>query len=206
MATARADATATLLADGRVLIAGGYDTRTRQVFASAELYDPETGTFTAAGSMASKRFFQGAVALQDGRVLVVGGYSAPYSSGCASCTGILASVELFGPTTGTFSPAGSTADGRYGAAAAQLQDGRVLVVEGFSQGSNLTTTGELYDPKTGAYSTTRSMADGQNGHIATLLQGGLVLITGGHDASGDSTASAEVFVPAPWRPPAAATP
>ena len=105
MATARVGHTATLLPDGRVLIAGGYGS-SGNVLASAELYDPKTGTFSPTGSMATVRDGHTATLLPDGRVLIAGGADAPDDGLAAN---ILASAELYDPKTGTFSPAGSMA-------------------------------------------------------------------------------------------------
>jgi len=72
MGTPRNDLTATLLSDGRVLIAGGLDARDASM-ASAEIYDPKTDTFSPTGSMRAARFGQTATLLSDGRVLIAGG-------------------------------------------------------------------------------------------------------------------------------------
>ncbi len=96
MTAARFYQTATLLADGRVLVAGGGgDYTNRQFLATAEIYDPTTGTFSPTGPMTAARTYHTATLLANGRVLVTGGYGdlAP-----------LASAELYDPTTGTFSP------------------------------------------------------------------------------------------------------
>jgi hypothetical protein len=81
----RADHTATGLADGTVLVAGGPGPG-----ASAEIYDPATGTFSPTGSMATGRIYHTATGLADGTVLVAGGYGA------------LASAEIYDPATGTW--------------------------------------------------------------------------------------------------------
>jgi hypothetical protein len=99
MTSSRTYHTATLLADGRVLVAGGGGDYTNREFqASAEIYDPQTGTFRATGSMAEARTYHQANLLADGRVLITGGFGdlAP-----------LASAELYDPTAGIFSPAGT---------------------------------------------------------------------------------------------------
>src|SRR5437660_128069 len=72
LGTARAEHTATLLPDGKVLVAGGY---AAGWLASAELYDPATGTWTVTGSLATARSNDTATLLPDGKVLVAGGYT-----------------------------------------------------------------------------------------------------------------------------------
>jgi N-acetylneuraminic acid mutarotase len=83
LATARTGQTASLLPNGKVLVAGGVDFS--HVFASAELYDPASGTWTATGSLAAARYYDTASLLSDGNVLVAGGHGA----------GTLASAELY---------------------------------------------------------------------------------------------------------------
>jgi phosphatidylserine/phosphatidylglycerophosphate/cardiolipin synthase-like enzyme len=123
MSTARYGQTATLLADGRVLIVGGADGST--VLASAELYDPATGTFSPTGSLTTARYNHTATLLADGRVLIVGGGSISNGAGA-----VLASAELYDPKTSSFSPTGTMSTGRYDHTATLLADGQVLIVGG----------------------------------------------------------------------------
>lgn len=175
MATAREDHTATLLADGRVLIAGGND-YTDHGTASAELYDPTTGAFTSTGSLSTARGFHTATLLLDGRVLIAGGDTGAWSNPGP----FLASAEIYDPAKGIFTPTGSMRVGRFLAAATLLSDGRVLITGGVeNDGSTSLASAELYDPATGTFSPTGSMVDGRVFHTATRLADGRVLVAGG---------------------------
>jgi hypothetical protein len=113
MTTGREGATATLLRDGRVLLAGGGNPSAQ---ASAELYDPASGRWSATGSMTSLHPRGAAALLQDGRVLVTG-----YGTG-----------DVFSPATGTWTATGPMVGpgGLYASAAAPLPDGQVLLAGG----------------------------------------------------------------------------
>ncbi len=186
--------TQTVLADGRVLIAGGYDVNDLPL-ASATIFDPKTNTFSPTGSMGAARGLFTATLLADGRVLVAGG-------GHASWVGIqgapfLASAELYDPKTGTFSPTGSMSTPREDHTATLLRDGRVLIVGGDDATSHGIATAELYDPKTGTFTSTGSMAAPRGLHTATLLADGRVLVAGGETAAWTASPilTAEIYDP-----------
>ena len=205
MATTRYGHTATLLPDGKVLVAGGLSGSTGPdglggtVVASAELYDPVTGTWTNTGSMHARRFQQTATLLSDGKVLVAGGIDGPFGSGTE-----LASAELYDPATGTWTTTGSMHTGRVYQTATLLPDGKVLVAGGFFEpAATPLASAELYDPATGTWTPTGPMGSARYTHTATLLGDGEVLVAGG--AGGPNTGtqsgdgfwkSAEVFHPA----------
>jgi hypothetical protein len=178
MATDRTYHTATLLADGRVLIAGGCtDAFCNHTIASAELYDPKTGSFSPTGSMSTYRANHTATLLSDGRVLVTGGGDPSYQHSYS-----LSSAELYNPKTGTFSATGTMTTARSAHSATLLPDGRVLIAGGCAGGCwdhNPVASAELYDPKTGTFGATGSMSAARDSHAATLLSDGRVLVTGG---------------------------
>jgi Galactose oxidase, central domain len=175
MQVARMDATATLLQDGTVLIAGGMDLTdfTNTFFASAEIYDPATGKFTDTGSMSAARAEATAVRLPDGRVLIAGGL------GCSdpqNCTDVrerwesLKSADIYDPATGKFTRTGSMVDETSAPTAVLLPSGKVLIAA-FKPES------ELYDPAIGQFVRAGKLA-GIGGPItATLLRNGKVLVT-----------------------------
>lgn len=178
----RSGATATLLRNGKVLIAGGTDSLGvvgENIYASAELYDPATGRFTKTGSMAAARVDQTATLLRNGKVLIAGGYGCADPQRCVNVVDSstlvnLASAELYDPTTGKFSPAGSMTSPRDAGAAALLPDGRVLLTEGADN-----SWAELYDPQSGKFTRTGKEIYFDNAS-ATLLPNGKVLVTGGY--------------------------
>ena len=186
MVNARSGHTATLLTNGKVLLAGGNGGNGDFPLA-AELFDPATGEFTATGDMTEERVLHTATLLSDGRVLLAGGNSAGASS---------ATAELFDPTTGTFSLAGNMVYARSGHTATLLTDGKVLLAGGDSGNGNLPLAAELFDPTTGTFATTGSTGTVRAGQTATLLANGKVLVTGGIDANKNILSTAEMYDPA----------
>lgn len=183
MVEAREFHTATPLADGRVLIAGGMVGPDMEPSTSAEIYDPVANAFTATGSMTAVRWDHTATLLHDGRVLIAGGSGVQASPE-------LSSAETYDPATGTFSPTGSMLGPAQ--TATTLADGRVLL-------AGVGAAAQLYDPAHGTFSLTGSMATARVNYTATLLDGGQVLFAGGEMPGGGSSAvlnSAEVYDPA----------
>jgi len=131
MAAARTSHTATLLANGKVLVTGGIANIANGVsLSSAEVYDAVAGTFSATGPMMTVRDSHFAILLANGTVLVAGG-----SFGSAGAF----TAELYSAASGTFTETGGMETGRALAAAVLLTDGRVFV----SGGSDLISS-ELY--------------------------------------------------------------
>ena len=166
------------LPDGKVLVAGGEDTR--RDGNRAALYDPATGTWIATGTMGTPRLEHLAVPLVDGRVLVVGGGFDDQND---------TSAEMYDPDTGTWSATGSMLKPHARFPATLLQDGRVLVGD--------VDRAELYDPGSGTWTVTEKMVMPTAGS-ATLLLDGTVLVAG-------SGGSAELYIPAGVSPPPALT-
>ena len=190
MTTARDGHTATLLPDGKVLVAGGHATSENRSFSSAELYEAGSGTFSPTGSMVQPRMGHTATTVRgDGgvRVLIVGGFDD-------SSQKTTVSAELYDPEAGSFTATGSLSQARFGQTATLLADGRVLVAGGQSRALALNSA-EVYDPRTGAFATTGSMAQSRFGLTATLLPNGQVLVAGGYNAAQMWLASAELYDP-----------
>ena len=159
MITVRNNHTATLLKDGRVLIAGGVDFGRSFPLASAELYDPSTGAFTATSGLAAPRWGHTAALLPDGRVLIVGGTSSSIEEDYPVYA---TTAELYDPATGSFTAIRH--DAGAAGAANLLSNGKVLITGGPSA--------EFYDPQNGIF----TPAGPANGGSVALLKDGRVLI------------------------------
>lgn len=182
MMVARSDATATLLNNGTVLIAGGVQMGT--YLNEAEIYNPATGNFTATSGLNTARDLASAVLLQDGEVLIAGGQNS---------SGLLASAELYDPNTKVFTPTGDLNLARRFAPAVLLQGGTVLIAGGYGTGGSLASA-ELYDPGSGTFTLTGSLNTARRLTSATLLPSGLVLFAGGvNDQGGGVLQSAELY-------------
>jgi len=176
--------TVTLLPDGKVLAVGGRLPGAGGGLVgsnTAELYDPNTDTWTPAQPMSHARQYHTATLQPDGKVLVVGG--EPHN---ASLRG---TAEIYDPGTDIWTPTGMTNLPRNVHTATLLPDGRVLIVGGTHGGLDgpSARTAELYDPATRTWEFTGSMKMSRySGHLASLLETGKVLVAHGHN-TGDVT-------------------
>ena len=180
--------TATLLPDGKVLVAAGADISGGFYFAiaSAELYDPATGTWTVTDSLNTARFSLTATLLPNGKVLAVGG---------ANDVG-LNSAELYDPASGIWRNTASLNNGHSFHTATLLPNGMVLVAAGQDSTNHASANAELYDPATGTWTVTGSLNTARYSHTATLLPDGKVLIVAGRTGSNFGDPSAELYDPA----------
>jgi N-acetylneuraminic acid mutarotase len=188
MTTRRAAHTATLLPDGKVLVAGGF-AGDENSLASAEVFDPATSTFASAGNMNATRAGHTATLLPNRKVLIAGGYNGSY----------LESAELYDPATRAFTPTGRMVTARSGHVATLLNNGKVLLAGGVGTGWTFLADAELYDPTTNTFTATGGMTTARESHTATLLNDGRVLITGGHKGRRPAItiySSAEIYNPA----------
>jgi len=184
MIDARSGHSATLLPDGRVLIAGGMR-RNQDFYRSAELYDPATGRFQRTGEMNLARVGHASVLLTSGKVLIAGGW---IGRGCTD------SAELYDPSTGKFAVIARMTVRRGRPEATLLKNGDVLITGGADHDTpGGISSAEILHAATLTFEAIAPMHYARIAHTATLLSDGRVLIAGGR---GDSvTSSAELFDP-----------
>lgn len=192
MRSARDGHTATLLVNGKVLVAGG--TNNGVALTSAELYNGTTGTWASTGSMHVARTLARAIQLPNGSALVVGGCV----NDCLSAT--TNSAELYNPTSGTFTATGSMVQARAEFAITLLANGQVLVAGGCTAYdangcSSTTNKAEIYNPATGKWTATAVLRAARHAMNATLLASGKVLVAGGATAASDALNSTEIYDP-----------
>jgi hypothetical protein len=180
----RSGHSATLLPDGRVLIAGGMR-RNQEFYRSAEIYDPTTGKFQRTGEMGMARVGHVAILLPSGKVLIAGGW---YGHGSTN------SAELYNPLTGKFSAIADMTTKRGQPSATLLADGDILIAGGADHdGPGGIAAAEVFHTATLAFEAVGSMHYARISHTATLLSDGRVLIAGGRGEG--VTASAELYDP-----------
>lgn len=191
---------ATTLADGRVLVTGGFvtggGTNAQAVTDSAEIYDPETDTWSGTDSLNVRRALHAEEFLDpdDGRVLVTGGRSCdePPPEMC-NFQVHTSTAEVYDPGDGTWTEVDPMEESRYNTNATQLDDGRVVVAGGFPQPPK--TSVEAFDPDDGSWETLASL-DGPRGRVTSmLLDDGDLLVPGGWSGPTGPVESVERYDP-----------
>jgi N-acetylneuraminic acid mutarotase len=184
---------ASLLPNGKVLVTGGWNYDVYQYLATAELFDPATGLWTATSQpMSQGRFEHTSTLLANGKVLVAAGFGPGGPGGYQHLT----SAELFDPKLGTFATTASLNEGREGHTATALPDARVLIAGGYNNTSGLLTGTELYIPEISTWTASGTLAVGRNKAAGTLLSTGTVMVVGGYNLNfGGYLASAELYDP-----------
>ena len=182
MATPRESHTATLLSNGKVLVAGG-NTVGFAALKSAELYDPVTKTWSATGDMTEVRSDHTATLLPNGKVLIVGGWNGHGADSVDDPPWDPMFAELF--AGGGFTQTGSMSTTRIAHTATRLLNGTVLLFGGVPHVQNIhdqppaPAVAEIFDPASGSFSAVRTGELSRIDHTATLLPSGSVLIVGG---------------------------
>jgi hypothetical protein len=199
MKNIRSNSTATLLATGRVLMAGGLGNGGASIN-KAEFFNPDAhafGHFSSAGGMAKQRAYHAAVILMNGNVLLTGGIDNNNTP--------LTSSEIYNPATNAFTATGSMSTPRWMHSATLLASGKVLIVGGTSttpfassgiEGNSPLDSAELYDPVSGNFTPLNvNMVQPRYDHAATLLQNGKILLAGGQGRFGQKLPDTELFDP-----------
>ncbi len=180
--------TATLLANGEVLVCGGYPPEdTILAYSSCELYNPEKNKWENVPPMNIARFFHAAVLLNDGRVLVTGG--ATEDSTTASC-------EIYNPVNNTWEIVASMNRKRERHLMIKLVDGRVLVAGGgaFDMVSGeVTNTCEIYDPVMNKWEYISPMNYPMINHKGIVLNNGNIFIAGSNPFMDGGNAHYEIL-------------
>jgi hypothetical protein len=205
---ARSLSTASLLPDGTVLIAGGWNS-TDWTFpvappadAPTELYNPAADQFEELNTGPGRSIYHSATSLTNGKVLFAGGAPDDYGFAAES------QATLYDPVSKVFKTTGNLRTARAFHTGTLLKDGRVLITggydggDGFNKVSGIFSSAELYDPSTGRFAVAGNMSWAREAHTATLLTDGRVLIAGGITDYGERSqpiladTTAELFVPA----------
>jgi N-acetylneuraminic acid mutarotase len=186
MRVGRMAMTATVFANGKVLIAGG-QTAASDALGSSELYNSTTGSFSLTGKLITPRSGHTATLLRSGLVLMAGGENVNGIS--------IQKAELYNPATGTYASTGNMPSNRQEHTAVLLSTGSVLVVGGNKvtlTGTTVLASCATYNPTTGTWTAASALNNARVDHSSTLLHNGHVLTAGGDNGSGELS-SAELF-------------
>ncbi|MCA8957626.1 MAG: hypothetical protein KDC87_16240 [Planctomycetes bacterium] len=209
MSIARAGHAAALLSDGRVLVAGGASNLSDILSAinsflnTAEIYNPTTGTWSAANSIADKLLAPALTTLPNGRVLLSGGAKVNFIFGIPTSVTTVSNCQLFDPTNGNWSSTGAMRQHRgvHSLNTILLTDGRVLVTGGVEvnipllpppttlAGAKATAKAEFYNASSGTWTALPDLPTASTGHGAQQMPNGSVLLTGGASGAIDAAVS-----------------
>jgi hypothetical protein len=170
----RSASTATLLADGKVLFAGGFSSS--ETLALAQLFDPPSDTWTNVAPMLVGRSSPAATLLPDGNVLVVGGYEVPKPPQEGPQT-----AELYDPATNTWTPIPGPPAFRGVESLTLLRSGEVLLLGAFGpQLAGASVGAAIYDPTSATWRSAAAPKQPLLGRASALLPNGRVLFVGGY--------------------------
>jgi N-acetylneuraminic acid mutarotase len=173
----RAGHASVTLADGRVMVSGGYDT-TELALATVEIFDPATKQWAALPALAETRKDHTATLLADGRVLVVGGLTLDPATTNWSMLGATA----FDPKAGTWTHVAQMPSPRTEHTATRMTDGRVLITNGLPERFDDLAAPAVYEPRTDRWTATRPLQRPRIGHAAVALANARVAVIGGMSA------------------------
>lgn len=180
--------TPTVLADGRVLFSGGRGSNPSVYLDVAEVFDPDTDTFTSVGPLQQGRDAHTATLLRDGRVLLAGGAASP------GVGGSIDTAELFDPTTESFTIVTAPMNHkRQLFQSVLLPDGEVLLIGGWDESLTIRREAEIYDPVAQTFTPTGSMADRRISFQARLISDDEVLAIGGTTKLTDGSCAGQCF-------------
>lgn len=187
MSTARDSHTATLLPDGRVLLAGGFAGEGLPPERSIDLFDPQSGELGSAAELRLGRGGHAAALTGDGRVLIAGGWVGPRT--------FTATTELYDPATSTVTAGPDLPVAVDALDAVTLADGRVLVTGGQIRPGVAAATAAIFDHRTDTWTETGPMLTPRFKHLSVLLEDGSVLVMGGTTDDRTLLAGTEIFDP-----------
>jgi hypothetical protein len=186
--------TTEVLNNGMILAIGGYD-ETNTAKASCELYDPSTGTWSYAAPLNVARAVHRSTKLSDGRIIVTGGEVG--TGGDAIYPAQTDVVEIYDPSTNTWTPIGHMTIPRENHTATLLQNNTILITGGIGPNISILSSCEIFDPSSDSSYLVAPMLIVRHEHQAILLNTGQVLVTGGRDggAASDYFNECEVYDP-----------
>lgn len=170
MSERRAGHTASLMKDGRILITGGREVtdtdsgkKIARYHSSAEIYNPDTNSWSSIDSMSEERWGHDSKVLPDWKVLITGGQNQK---------GLISSSEIFDPISGEWTTAAPMKHPRAGHSSVLTNDGLVLVV-----GSSINT--EIYNPEKDLWVSSGDLSQRLIQPEVVVLPNGNVAIVGG---------------------------